>query len=317
MGVVVAACLMLATPGEIPQGRGDLFIEAKETRIEVFTYKPANFDGGPMIVVCHGMLRNADEYRDDARSLADRLGALVVAPLFPIDEFPYDRYQAGGLLDDGKLAPRAHWTWQLLLEVVTELRAREDRPDMPFYLFGHSGGAQFLVRMAGFVSSDAERIVVSNPGALLFPSRDLPYPYGFGGLPDEVSDDEALARFLAQPLTLYIAEEDCERDDYLDITDEAEQQGLNRRQRAGNAYKAARQLALDRGWKFNWQLVTVPGVAHDHQKMLDHELCERALDGPVEIARQSAVRRTTHFTVAAKRRRRQASVEPSDETSPP
>ena len=312
MDVVVAACLMLAVPGEIPQGRSDLFVEAKAARIEVFTYKPANFDRGPMIVVCHGMLRNADEYRDDARSLADRLGALVVAPLFPIDDFPYDRYQAGGLLDEGKLAPRDHWTWQLLLDVVDDLRTREDRPDMPFYLFGHSGGAQFLVRMAGFVSSDAERIVVSNPGALLFPSRDLPYPYGFGGLPDEVSDDDALARFLAQPLTLYIAEQDCERDDYLDITDEAEQQGSNRRQRASNAYEAGRQLALDRGWKFNWQIVTVPGVAHDHQKMLDHDLCERAFDGAVELARQSAVRRPTHFTVAAKTRRR---VEPSDETT--
>ncbi|HVA44902.1 MAG TPA: hypothetical protein VNH11_00825 [Pirellulales bacterium] len=316
MGLFVAACLMLATPGEVPQGCSSSFVEAGRARIEVFTYKPETFDGGPMIVVCHGMLRNADEYRDHARSLADRLGALVVAPLFPTDDFPYERYQAGGLLDEGRLAPRDAWTWQLLLELINEMRRREDRPDMPYYLFGHSGGAQFLVRMAGFITSDAQRIVVSNPGALLFPSRELPYPYGFGGLPEEVSDDAALSRFLAQPLTLYIAEEDCERDEFLDVTDSAELQGANRRQRSANAFRAARHLALENGWKFNWQLVIVPGVAHDHQKMLDHDLCERALHVAATDTRHSATRRPVHFSLAAKTRRnplRKAHLEPVGE----
>jgi pimeloyl-ACP methyl ester carboxylesterase len=305
MGVIVAACLVLATQGDIPPGCDCLFVETDDAPIQVFTYKSPSFDRGPMIVVCHGMLRNADEYRDDARALADRLGGLVVAPLFPVDDFPYDRYQAGGLLDDGQLAPRSTWTWQLVLRVVEEIRRREEQPEMPYFLFGHSGGAQFLIRMAGFVATDAERIVVANAGAQLFPSRELPYPYGFGGLPVEVSDDSALERFLAQPITLYVGDDDRVRDEYLDRTDEAELQGANRRERARNAFEAAKKLAKQQGWKFNWQLVAAPGVAHDHQQMLDHQLCQVAFRAPVKHVKQPAGRRSIRSAVALKTRRNQ------------
>jgi pimeloyl-ACP methyl ester carboxylesterase len=281
---VMAACMTLATAGEIRSGCDSLWVDGGSARIEVFTYKPPNYDGGPLIVVCHGMLRNADEYRDAARRLADRLGALVAAPLFNEDDFPYDRYQAGGLLDNGQLAPRARWTWPLLLDVIEEVRRREHRPHLPYYFFGHSGGAQFLARMAGFVPTDAERIVVANAGAQLFPSHDLPYPYGFGNLPGEVSDDDALRRYLAQPLTLYAAADDCQRDEYLDVTETADRQGANRCERAKNCFDTARQLAEQKGWPFNWQLVTVPGVDHDHERMLDDDLCEVAFRGPVKTA---------------------------------
>lgn len=282
MGWMTAACMMLATAGGIRSGRDRLWVDCGAARIEVFTYKPVNYQDGPLLVVCHGVLRNADEYRDDARHLADRLGALVVAPRFPESDFPYDRYQAGGLLRDGRLAPPVMWTWQLLLRVIDDIRQREERPGMPYYLFGHSGGGQFLVRMAGFVSSGAERIVVSNAGAQLFASRELPYPYGFGSLPDELSDDAALKRYLGQPLTLYMAAEDCQRDDYLDLTETADLQGVNRCERAKNSFSAARRLASEKGWAFNWQLLTVPGVSHDHQRMLDDDLCEKAFRDPAK-----------------------------------
>lgn len=302
MGVIMAACVMLAT--EVPPGCDSLYVDSAEARIQVFTYKSPTFDRGPLIVVCHGMLRNADEYRDDARALADRLGALVVAPMFPEDDFPYERYQAGGLLNDGEIAPRSAWTWQLILRVVEEIRRREDRPEMPYYLFGHSGGAQFLIRMAGFVATDAARIIVANAGAQLFPSRELPYPYGFGGLPPEVSDDSALERYLAQPITLYIADDDRERDEYLDLTDGAELQGANRRERGRNCFQAAKRLAKQKGWRFNWRLVTVPGVAHDHQGMLDHHLCQVAFAQEKHV-KQPANRRALRSSVAVKSHRNQ------------
>lgn len=288
MGWMMAACMTLATAGTIQSGCDRLWVDCGKERIEVFTYKPQNYDDGPMIVVCHGVLRNADEYRDDARHMADRLGALVIAPRFPQSDFPYERYQAGGLLCDGRLAPPIRWTWQLLLKVVDDIRRREQRPGMPYYLFGHSGGAQFLVRMAGFVSTGAERIVVANAGAQLFASRDLPYPYGFGDLPGEVSDDVALKRYLGQPLTLYLAADDRERDEYFDFTETAERQGKNRYERGKNSFAAARRLAGEKGWDFNWRLITVPGVAHDHQRMLDDDLCETAFRGPVQTVLRPA-----------------------------
>lgn len=297
MGWMMAACMTLATAGGIQAGRDHLWVDCGTARIEVFTYKPANYQDGPLLVVCHGVLRNADEYRDDARHLADRLGALVIAPLFPERDFPYDRYQAGGLLRDGQLSPPVTWTWQLLLRVIDDVRLREQRPAMPYYLFGHSGGAQFLVRMAGFVTSGAERIVVANAGAQLFASRELPYPYGFGNLPHEVSDDAALKRYLEQPLTLYLAADDCQRDDYLDLTETADRQGVNRCERAKNSFAAAKNLAGEKGWAFNWQLLMVPGVDHDHQRMLDDDLCEKAFRTPAKAVLRSGNDRATETSL--------------------
>ena len=47
---------------------------------------------------------------------------------------------------------------------------------------GHSGGGQFLIRLAAFNPHEAERIVVANAGTQVFPTRDLNFPFGFGGL---------------------------------------------------------------------------------------------------------------------------------------
>src|SRR5262249_3688185 len=147
------------------------------------TYKPKNYQEGPLFVIFHGVLRNADDYRDNAKALADRHGALVVAPRFDAQRFPTAKYQQGGLLKDGKPAPPEEWTWSQVPKLVDAVRQRAGRPNMPYYLIGHSAGGQFLVRLSGFVKTDAVRIVAANPGTHLFPGTDLPFPYGFGGLP--------------------------------------------------------------------------------------------------------------------------------------
>ena len=110
-------------------------------------------------------------------------------------------------------------------KLAAEIRRREDRPDMPFYLIGHSGGGQFLIRLAAFITAGADRIVVANPGTYIFPTRDQEFPLGFGGLPPDLSSDEALRHFLAQPITLYLGKEDLERDEYLAKTPAADRQG--------------------------------------------------------------------------------------------
>ena len=271
---------LLGSQGQIPDGSGQLTIALRGTSLDLFTYKPSTYRDGPLIVVFHGVLRNADEYRDHARSMGDRFGALIVAPRFPEKEFPTSSYQEGGLIIDGKLRPRDEWTWQLVPALVDEVRKRAGRPEMPYYFIGHSGGGQFLIRLPGFVPPEAKRIVVSNPGTYLFPSRELPYPFGFGGLPDEISNDDALRRFLAQPITLYLGMEDTIRDEYFNTTPPAEQQGKTRWERGQNAYRAAQELARRQGWTCNWKLVVVEGVGHDHQAMFDHARCKDALFGP-------------------------------------
>jgi poly(3-hydroxybutyrate) depolymerase len=274
--------LLLADPAPkaIPDGKAKVEMEVGGHSLDVFTYKPKNYGtDSPLVVVCHGMLRNADEYRDNARGLADRLGALVVAPLFDSKRFPHDAYQLGGIKIKGDAQPAAKWTIGLVPQLADAVRRREGRKDMPCHLVGHSAGGQFLERLAGFVTSDAVRVVAANPGSHLFPTRDAPFPYGFGGLPKELSDDAALKRYLAQPLTIYLGTADVGNEN-LPSGPEAKKQGATRYERGKNCFKAAQELAKAKGWPFQWRLVEAPGVDHDNKKMFDHERAKAALLGP-------------------------------------
>src|SRR5690349_21689776 len=80
---------------QIASGPGKFTAQLGGKPIEVFTYKPSNYHGGPLVVVCHGMSRTAENYRDAAQRLADRMDAIVAAPLFDKVRFPTAAYQHG------------------------------------------------------------------------------------------------------------------------------------------------------------------------------------------------------------------------------
>ena len=96
----------------------------------VFTYRPPDCRDAPLLMVFHGMRRNAEEYRDHARSLADRCGCCVMAPLFDPPWSGRQRYQKGGLLRGGRVAPPASWTWNLVPRLIDHVRELEGRPDL-------------------------------------------------------------------------------------------------------------------------------------------------------------------------------------------
>ncbi len=279
MATVFTLCALLAGETGIPRGPGQFTVEIHDVRMDVFTYKPKGFTDGPMLMVFHGVLRNAAEYRDHARALSERHHALIVAPRFPEPEFPKERYQFGGVSVNGHVKPASYWSGSFLPGIVAEVRRREGRPKMPTFCIGHSGGGQFLARMAAFAPLGAERIVVANAGTHLFPTRELPYPFGFGGLPESLSDDAALERYLAQPITFFQGLDDQERDEYFDVTPPAEKQGRTRLERGRNVYAAGHELAKQRGWQCRWTLVEAKGVGHDHEKMFGSPACDEALLG--------------------------------------
>jgi poly(3-hydroxybutyrate) depolymerase len=270
----------------IPAGTGRLALDLGGVELEVFTYKPASYRGERMLIVCHGILRNADEYRDHACGMADRFGALVVAPKFDAERFPSRRYQQGGILrPDGSAAPPEEWTYALIPQLAQKVRELEPGADPQLFIIGHSAGGQFVMRMSAFQDTGAVRLVAANPGSTLMPVRALRFGYGFDGLPDELADEQALRRYLAAPLTIYLGTADDVPDDDFDRSAQAMQQGNGRHQRGLACYWTARTLARERGWEFAWRLVEAPGVAHDHQAMFDHAHCERALFGtPAEPA---------------------------------
>jgi poly(3-hydroxybutyrate) depolymerase len=285
LGAVLLCYTLAALAEPIPVGTGQRTIDTAGTGIECYTYKPANYDGGALLVTLHGLSRNADGYLEYSKPLADSYGFLVVAPRFDRERFPTWRYQAGGIArygypsDSGplKLEPEAQWTGRILLKIVERIRAEENRPDLPYYLLGHSAGGQLLSRVAAFVPNAAQRIVIANPSTYVWPAREVPFPFGFGALPDALGNDAAIRRYLAQPVTLFLGAADTVHDRNLNVSEGAMQQGPNRYERGVRVFRAAREVAQNNGWPFNWRLVEAPAVGHSARRMYASPQAQAAL----------------------------------------
>ena len=250
-------------------------IDINGTPMVVFTYRPAGCSDPALLLVFHGIARNAGTYRDDARTLADRLCLLVVAPVFGKRAFPAWRYQRGGIVKDAVVQNARDWTGTLVLDLVAWARWQEGR-SLPYSLLGHSAGGQFLDRLAAFVPTEARRIVIANAGSYVFASLEIDAPYGLGKVYSGTDGEAALRRYLEQPLTIYLGQGDT-RDDERNDYPEALAQGASRYQRGLNVFNAAKTLAQARGWKFDWRLVELPGVGHNARKMFSAPQASEAL----------------------------------------
>ena len=258
-----------------PIATGRQVIDINGTRMVVFTYRPAGCSDPTLLLVFHGIARNARSYRDYARPIADRLCLLIVAPVFDEHTFPTWRYQRGGIVKDTAVQDPRDWTGSVVLDLVAWVRREEDRP-LAYSLLGHSAGGQFLDRLAAFVPTDARRIVVANAGSYVFPSLEIDAPYGLGKAYSGADGEAALWRYLQQPLTIYLGQSDT-RDDTRNDYPEAFAQGASRYQRGGNVFNAAKTLARTRGWPFHWRLVELPGVGHNARKMFSAPQAVEAL----------------------------------------
>jgi len=244
-----------------------------ETDLEVFTYRPSACAPAALLIVFTGLNRNAANYRDYARPLADRFCLVVATPLFDKTRFPSWRYQRGGLVEGGKLVDSERWTGWIVLQLVDWLRHQQGNATMPYLLLGHSAGAQFLSRFAAFIPKQAQRIVIANPSTWVMPALDVAPPYGFKDVP---SGEALLRRYLAAPVTVLLGQEDTGSKNLAE-NDEAEAQGANRLARGEATFLQAQTVAQQHNWPFSWRLIRVPGVGHDARSMFASPMAGDAL----------------------------------------
>lgn len=265
-------------PEAFPTGRSLSEADIDGTALQLYTYKASNYTGEGFILLLHGASRAAEAYRDNAAGMAERFGTMVVVPLFDQERFPNRLYQFGGVFDeDGSFVEPNDQTYAYIPKLVAHIRSREGDAALPYEILGFSAGAQFLSRMMAFRDSDAERLIVMSPGSVIFPTRDLDFELGFGGLPDEFTTDERLRRYLALPITVSVGTHDTELAQL--PTGDAYAQGVHRYSRALHWFTYAMDLAYEKEWDFNWRLVILDGPGHSPPQMFNHPAIGDALYG--------------------------------------
>jgi pimeloyl-ACP methyl ester carboxylesterase len=265
VAVALALFAVAAEAEPIAPGSGEQTADLAGTDFVVYTYRPKDCADPSLLLVFHGLGRNVAGYRDAARDLADDNCMLVVAPLFDEKRFPAWRYQRGGIVKAGVIQKPSEWTGNIVIDLADWVR-KQERRELDYSLIGHSAGGQFLSRVAAFVPTQARRIVIANPSTHVVPSLKVDAPFGFGGVYAGATGQAQLRRYLEQPVTIFLGEEDTDDKD-LSETREAMAQGETRLERGLNVYQQAKKLAASRNWTFNWRLVEVPGVGHSARKM--------------------------------------------------
>jgi dienelactone hydrolase len=272
LGICFCSCDVGAA-APLPPGKGEQVIELQQLGLTVFTYRPPCREPS-LLIVFHGQRRDADRYRDYARTLADRHCMLIVAPQLDKERFPQWRYQHGGIVQKGVVQDPQQWTGNIVVELVEYLRRSEGR-NMPYSFLGHSAGGQFLSRLSAFVPTEATRIVIANPGTHVFPDLKVKAPFGMGGVYPQAAAEGSLRRYLEQPITIFLGQDDLDEDP--SDRAEATAQGATRHERGLNAFRAAQSLAQSSSWTFNWRLVELPGAGHSARKMFSSEEAWEAL----------------------------------------
>ena len=269
-----------AQSAPITTGMSHFEVGTSNSTMTVFTYKPKGYHDGPLVVVFHGLLRNAEDYCRNCIPLAEKNNVLIAAPLFSTNQYDNEEYQRGGVIRRGVVQPREKWSYARLPAIIEAVRQAEGHPDLPYYFLGHSGGGQFLMRLAALYPMEAKRIVACNPGSDLFPRNDWKFGYGYGGLPQKLSNDAAIQQYLAAPLVLCLGLQDIDPNHpELDRSAAAELEGRCRLERGRNCFDFAYKLAQEHSWKFSWRKVEVPGIAHDGKAMLAAKEIQAALFG--------------------------------------
>ena len=222
----------------------------------------------PVVVVMHGVNRDADRYRDEWSALALRYGFIVVVPEFDAQRFPGARgYNTGFFTEaDGSPRPRATWSFAAIEPLFDDVRQRFGTQVPRYTIYGHSAGAQFVHRYVMFMpEARIEQAIAANAGWYTMPDPAQAFPYG---LSDTPLDAATLKAALGKPLLVLLGTADTNtKDPDLRTTPEANRQGPHRYARGQSFYAEGRDAAARMGTPFGWTLERVTGVGHKNGLM--------------------------------------------------
>ncbi|MFX0099786.1 MAG: hypothetical protein ACFFCS_09395 [Candidatus Hodarchaeota archaeon] len=271
--LLIFLCMGIATGGimvaflTVPEDAPDL-THGVESRFEfkgqdVLYYIPNNFstENTTIFFVIHGASRTYESYfeRWMAYNVAEEQSVVLIAPHFDVDVFShYQVLNAWGIRADLRLI-------QLFDSFTGWLGLTKTR----FFIFGFSGGGQFVHRFTMVHPELIERAVAGAAGSYTFPDASILYQYGTGkSIYHPISLNFNLEGATSTNMLVIVGDQDILRTENLDQSPEADAQGLNRLERAQNWFAAMNATAVDNGWTFNFDYHEVPGAGHSSSAMM-------------------------------------------------
>lgn len=224
---------------------------------EWFQSRPAAISpDAPVLVIVHGIARNAVEYIFRLKRAADAAGAIVVAPLFTRSR--YGQYQQ-------VVSPSGVRSDEALDDILAEVAATTGASRGRFHLAGVSGGAQFAHRYALLHPERVASLSLVAAGWYTMPDTNAVWPLGMAGAPTTGTVDPA--RLGSIPLTVFVGDRDRTRDASLRADPEIDAaQGRHRVARARTWTRAMRAAGCA-----DLSLVSLPGVSHGLQPAFDQQ----------------------------------------------
>ncbi|MEQ1812971.1 MAG: hypothetical protein ABL860_00750 [Candidatus Nitrotoga sp.] len=227
----------------------------------LYVPRKSNATNAPVFITVHGISRNAREHARRFAPFAERYGVILVAPVFSQDRFP--DYQRLGRKGKGERADIA------LNNIIDEVGRLTGAKTDKLFLFGYSGGAQFVHRYAMVHSDRVAKLVLGAPGWYTFPDPTVKFPRGIAqtkSLPDVTFDPK---NFLTIDTCVLVGERDTRQDAALNKSAKiVQQQGENRRTRGGQWVAVMMAAARSHGFETPYTFKTVPFSRHSFSQSM-------------------------------------------------
>lgn len=240
--------------------------------IRVWSYIPTKLSPTdlPIVLVMHGVNRDAKRYRDQWAELAEENGLVIIVPEFSKHQFQGAKgYNLGGnlliqnLADSKNTSPSAFLALEPLFDMVVGLLQSSQTQ---YTLYGHSAGAQFVHRFLFHQpTARVKRYLVANAGWYTLADYSEKYPYGL--LETQVRPETLKLALQRDVIILLGAKDNNPNHKHLRRTPEAERQGAHRFARGIHFLRNAQAQATALDVTLHWKLGVVANAGHSNSQM--------------------------------------------------